>query len=31
MFDFDGTIADTFLLHAQAFAETLDPLGMSVR
>lgn len=30
IFDFDGTIADTSLLHAQAFADTLTPLGLSV-
>ena len=30
IFDFDGTIADTSPLHAQAFAETLNPLGLSV-
>lgn len=30
IFDFDGTIADTSPLHAQAFAETLTPLGIPV-
>jgi HAD superfamily hydrolase (TIGR01509 family) len=30
IFDFDGTIADTSSLHAQAFADTLNPLGLSV-
>lgn len=29
IFDFDGTIADTSPLHAQAFAETLAPLGIT--
>lgn len=28
IFDFDGTVADTSLLHAQAFADTLVPLGL---
>jgi HAD superfamily hydrolase (TIGR01509 family) len=30
IFDFDGTIADTIPLHAQAFTETLAPLGIEV-
>lgn len=30
IFDFDGTIADTTLLHARAFEETLAPLGVAV-
>jgi sugar-phosphatase len=30
IFDFDGTIADTSSLHAQAFADVLSPLGISV-
>lgn len=30
IFDFDGTIANTSPLHAQAFAETLAPYGISV-
>lgn len=30
IFDFDGTIADTSPLHAQAFAYTLAPLGISI-
>jgi sugar-phosphatase len=30
IFDFDGTLADTTPMHAQAFAETLAPLGISV-
>jgi HAD superfamily hydrolase (TIGR01509 family) len=30
IFDFDGTIANTSPLHAQAFADTLSPLGLSV-
>lgn len=29
IFDFDGTIAETSHLHAQAFAETLAPFGIS--
>lgn len=28
IFDFDGTVADTSPLHAQAFTETLAPLGI---
>ena len=30
IFDFDGTIADTSPLHAQAFVDILAPLGVSV-
>jgi HAD superfamily hydrolase (TIGR01509 family) len=30
IFDFDGTVADTTPLHAEAFAEVLAPLGISV-
>lgn len=30
IFDFDGTIADTSPLHAQAFTETLAPFGIVV-
>lgn len=30
IFDFDGTIADTSLLHAAAFKKVLSPLGMVV-
>ena len=30
IFDFDGTIADTSHLHAQAFSEVLAPLAISV-
>lgn len=30
IFDFDGTIADTNPLHAQAFADTLSPFNISV-
>lgn len=30
IFDFDGTIADTSPLHAQAFADTLSPFGIAV-
>lgn len=30
IFDFDGTLADTSSLHAQAFSETLAPLGIIV-
>lgn len=30
IFDFDGTIADTSPLHAQAFREVLEPLGLMV-
>jgi Haloacid dehalogenase-like hydrolase len=30
IFDFDGTIADTTLLHARAFEETLARLGVAV-
>lgn len=30
IFDFDGTVADTTPLHAQAFAEVLAPHGVSV-
>jgi HAD superfamily hydrolase (TIGR01509 family) len=30
VFDFDGTVADTSLLHAAAFAEVLTPLGIEV-
>ena len=30
IFDFDGTIADTSSLHAQAFAEVLAPFNISV-
>lgn len=30
IFDFDGTIAETTPLHAQAFVETLAPLGIKV-
>ena len=28
IFDFDGTIADTSSLHAEAFSQTLRPLGL---
>jgi beta-phosphoglucomutase len=30
IFDFDGTVADTSLLHAAAFAQVLSPLGVAV-
>lgn len=30
IFDFDGTLADTSLLHAQAFSEILAPQGVKV-
>lgn len=30
IFDFDGTLADTSSLHAQAFSETLAPFGIIV-
>ena len=30
IFDFDGTLADTSPLHARAFVETLEPLGVPV-
>jgi len=30
IFDFDGTIADTSPLHAAAFAQVLNPLGVEV-
>ncbi|MFM8341103.1 MAG: HAD family hydrolase [Methylomonas sp.] len=30
IFDFDGTLADTSALHAQAFAETLAPFGIEI-
>jgi HAD superfamily hydrolase (TIGR01509 family) len=30
IFDFDGTVADTSLLHAAAFSEVLSPLGVPV-
>jgi len=30
IFDFDGTVADTSTLHAQAFGETLAPLGIEI-
>lgn len=30
IFDFDGTVADTSSLHAVAFAQVLEPLGVSV-
>jgi HAD superfamily hydrolase (TIGR01509 family) len=30
IFDFDGTIADTSPLHAEAFTDILTPLGLSV-
>lgn len=30
IFDFDGTIADTSPLHAEAFKQVLSPLGISV-
>jgi beta-phosphoglucomutase-like phosphatase (HAD superfamily) len=30
IFDFDGTIADTSPLHAEAFRQVLTPLGISV-
>lgn len=30
IFDFDGTVADTSPLHAEAFAQVLSPLGVSV-
>jgi HAD superfamily hydrolase (TIGR01509 family) len=30
IFDFDGTLANTTPLHAQAFSETLSPLGILV-
>jgi HAD superfamily hydrolase (TIGR01509 family) len=30
IFDFDGTVADTTPLHASAFAQVLEPLGVSV-
>jgi len=30
IFDFDGTVADTSLLHAAAFEQVLSPLGVTV-
>lgn len=30
IFDFDGTVADTTPLHAEAFRQALSPLGVSV-